>query len=143
MRLITRHVREDIMKKAMIALSAILVAAPVFAATTHATDDTVAAANANANTTNTIDASADFSNNLPFFGIPTPFPFATHFSVPEMKTAREPSIDITSERAHSVCRHLPQRHRPPSPAGARAGGIAGSTLQRAHTRQRPHHAPGA
>ena len=38
------------MKKAMIALSAILVAAPVFAATTHATDDTVAAANANANT---------------------------------------------------------------------------------------------
>ena len=41
------------------------------------------------------------------------------------------------------CRHLPQRHRPPSPAGARAGGIAGSTLQRAHTRQRPHHAPGA
>ncbi len=28
------------MKKAMIALSAILVAAPVFAATTHATDDT-------------------------------------------------------------------------------------------------------
>ena len=50
MRLITRHVREDIMKKAMIALSAILVAAPVFAATTHATDDTVAAANANANT---------------------------------------------------------------------------------------------
>lgn len=42
-----------------------------------------------------------------------------------------------------VCRHLPQRHRPPSPAGARAGGIAGSTLQRAHTRQRPHHAPGA
>ena len=33
------------MKKAMIALSAILVAAPVFAATTtHATDDTVAAA---------------------------------------------------------------------------------------------------
>ena len=38
------------MKKAMIALSAILVAAPVFAATTHATDDTVAAATANANT---------------------------------------------------------------------------------------------
>ncbi len=37
-------------EKAMIALSAILVAAPVFAATTHATDDTVAAANANANT---------------------------------------------------------------------------------------------
>ncbi len=43
----------------------------------------------------------------------------------------------------TVRRHLPQRHRPPSPAGARAGGIAGSTLQRAHTRQRPHHAPGA
>ena len=38
------------MKKAMIALSAILVAAPVFAATTHATDDTVAAANANPST---------------------------------------------------------------------------------------------
>ena len=40
------------MKKAMIALSAILVASPVFAATTtHATDDTVAAAHENANTT--------------------------------------------------------------------------------------------
>ncbi|MFV5928897.1 hypothetical protein ACLIKC_17740 [Klebsiella aerogenes] len=39
------------MKKAMIALSAILVAFPVFAATTtHATDDTVAAAHENANT---------------------------------------------------------------------------------------------
>lgn len=39
------------MKKAMIALSAILVAAPVFAATTtHATDDTVAAAHEGANT---------------------------------------------------------------------------------------------
>lgn len=39
------------MKKAMIALSAILVASPVFAATTtHATDDTVAAAHENANT---------------------------------------------------------------------------------------------
>ena len=31
-----KHVREEMMKKAMIALSAILVAAPVFAATTHA-----------------------------------------------------------------------------------------------------------
>ncbi|WP_434587028.1 hypothetical protein ACMYSP_06370 [Klebsiella sp. R390] len=38
------------MKKAMIALSAILVAAPVFAATTHATDDTVATAHEQANT---------------------------------------------------------------------------------------------
>ena len=39
------------MKEAMIALSAILVASPVFAATTtHATDDTVAAAHENANT---------------------------------------------------------------------------------------------
>jgi len=38
------------MKKAIIALSAILVAAPVFAATTHATDDTVAAAHEQANT---------------------------------------------------------------------------------------------
>ncbi|NPD48708.1 hypothetical protein HPS26_02100 [Klebsiella aerogenes] len=39
------------MKKAMIALSAILVASPVFAATTtHANDDTVAAAHENANT---------------------------------------------------------------------------------------------
>ncbi|HCR0362525.1 TPA: hypothetical protein OMS45_003865 [Klebsiella aerogenes] len=39
------------MKKAMIALSVILVASPVFAATTtHATDDTVAAAHENANT---------------------------------------------------------------------------------------------
>jgi len=39
------------MKKAMIALSAILVASPVFAVTTtHATDDTVAAAHENANT---------------------------------------------------------------------------------------------
>ena len=39
------------MKKAMIALSAILVASPVFAATTTpATDDTVAAAHENANT---------------------------------------------------------------------------------------------
>ena len=39
------------MKKAMIALSAILVASPVFAATTtHATDDTVAAGHENANT---------------------------------------------------------------------------------------------
>ncbi|HBQ1808508.1 TPA: hypothetical protein L7M31_002908 [Klebsiella aerogenes] len=39
------------MKKAMIALSAILVASPVFAATTtHTTDDTVAAAHENANT---------------------------------------------------------------------------------------------
>ncbi|MGG7908497.1 hypothetical protein PGN96_01430 [Klebsiella aerogenes] len=39
------------MKKEMIALSAILVASPVFAATTtHATDDTVAAAHENANT---------------------------------------------------------------------------------------------
>ncbi|WP_108429080.1 hypothetical protein [Klebsiella aerogenes] len=39
------------MKKAMIALSTILVASPVFAATTtHATDDTVAAAHENANT---------------------------------------------------------------------------------------------
>ncbi len=37
------------MKKTIIALSAILLASPVFAATTHATDDTVAAANANAN----------------------------------------------------------------------------------------------
>ena len=39
------------MKKAMIALSAILVAAPLFAVTTtHATDDTVAAAHEGANT---------------------------------------------------------------------------------------------
>ncbi|MFB5079010.1 hypothetical protein [Raoultella sp. C349492] len=40
------------MKKAMIALSAILVAAPVFAATTttHATDETVAVAHEGANT---------------------------------------------------------------------------------------------
>ena len=30
-----KHVREEMMKKAMIALSAILVAAPVFAATPH------------------------------------------------------------------------------------------------------------
>ena len=45
-----KHVREEMMKKAMIALSAILVAAPVFAATTHATDDTVAAAHDGANT---------------------------------------------------------------------------------------------
>ena len=45
-----KHVREEMMKKAMIALSAILVAAPVFAATTHATDDTVAAAHEQANT---------------------------------------------------------------------------------------------
>ncbi|MDY1038635.1 hypothetical protein GJV04_19100 [Enterobacteriaceae bacterium RIT714] len=39
------------MKKTMIALSAsaLLLASPVFAATTHATDDTVAAAKANAN----------------------------------------------------------------------------------------------
>ncbi len=37
------------MKKTIIALSAVLLAAPVFAATTHATDETVAAANANAN----------------------------------------------------------------------------------------------
>ena len=37
------------MKKTIIALSAVLLASPVFAATTHATDDTVAAANANAN----------------------------------------------------------------------------------------------
>ena len=38
------------MKKTMIALSALLLASPVFAATTHATDDTVAAAHENANT---------------------------------------------------------------------------------------------
>ncbi|QIU90123.1 hypothetical protein [Yokenella regensburgei] len=39
------------MKTTMIALSALLMASPVFAATTtHATDDTVAAANAGANT---------------------------------------------------------------------------------------------
>ena len=37
------------MKKTIIALSAVLLASPVFAASTHATDDTVAAANANAN----------------------------------------------------------------------------------------------
>jgi opacity protein-like surface antigen len=37
------------MKKTIIALSAVLLASPVFAATTHATDDTVAAAAANAN----------------------------------------------------------------------------------------------
>ena len=37
------------MKNTIIALSAVLLASPVFAATTHATDDTVAAANANAN----------------------------------------------------------------------------------------------
>ncbi|MDI3361699.1 hypothetical protein QQF21_13220 [Lelliottia sp. V89_10] len=37
------------MKKTIIALSALLLASPVFAATTHATDDTVAAAKANAN----------------------------------------------------------------------------------------------
>lgn len=37
------------MKKTIIALSAILLASPVLAATTHATDDTVAAAHANAN----------------------------------------------------------------------------------------------
>lgn len=30
-----------------------------------------------------------------------------------------------------VCRHVPQRHRPPSPAGARAGRVAG-----AHSRER-------
>jgi len=41
---------EDIMKKTMIALSALLLASPVFAATTHATDDTVAAAHEGANT---------------------------------------------------------------------------------------------
>ncbi|MBM3073318.1 hypothetical protein HV346_17155 [Enterobacter sp. RHBSTW-00994] len=38
------------MKTTMIALSALLLASPVFATTTHATDDTVAAANENANT---------------------------------------------------------------------------------------------
>lgn len=38
------------MKKTIIALSALLMAAPVFAATTHATDETVAEANKNANT---------------------------------------------------------------------------------------------
>lgn len=37
------------MKKTIIALSALLLATPVFAATTHATDDTVATANENAN----------------------------------------------------------------------------------------------
>ncbi len=38
------------MNKTTIALSALLLASPVFAATTHATDDTVAAAHENANT---------------------------------------------------------------------------------------------
>ena len=38
------------MKKTIIALSAVLLASPVFAATTHATDDTVATANAHAST---------------------------------------------------------------------------------------------
>lgn len=38
------------MKKTMIALSALLLASPVFAATTHATDNDVAAAHENANT---------------------------------------------------------------------------------------------
>ncbi|WP_067709605.1 MULTISPECIES: hypothetical protein [unclassified Erwinia] len=38
------------MKKTIIALSALLLASPVFAATTHATDDTVAAADQNADT---------------------------------------------------------------------------------------------
>ncbi|MDE9620905.1 hypothetical protein HV336_05700 [Citrobacter freundii] len=38
------------MKKTIIALSAILLASPVIAATTHATDNDVAAANENANT---------------------------------------------------------------------------------------------
>lgn len=38
------------MKTTTIALSALLLASPVFAATTHATDETVAAAQANANT---------------------------------------------------------------------------------------------
>lgn len=38
------------MKKTTIALSALLLASPVFAATTHATDETVAAAQENANT---------------------------------------------------------------------------------------------
>ncbi|MGO1310359.1 MAG: hypothetical protein ACTMIX_12290, partial [Kluyvera intermedia] len=38
------------MKTTIIALSALLLASPVFAATTHATDETVAAAQANANT---------------------------------------------------------------------------------------------
>lgn len=52
---VTRNIkhalREEKYEKAMIALSAILVASPVFAATTtHATDDTVAAAHENANT---------------------------------------------------------------------------------------------
>ncbi|KGQ13620.1 Curved DNA-binding protein [Beauveria bassiana D1-5] len=43
--------QQDIMKKTIIALSAILLAAPVFAATTtHATDETVAAAHEGANT---------------------------------------------------------------------------------------------
>lgn len=38
------------MKKTMMALSALLLASPVFAATTHATDETVAAAQAGADT---------------------------------------------------------------------------------------------
>ncbi|EPC5666461.1 hypothetical protein ACRZ34_004913, partial [Citrobacter koseri] len=38
------------MKKTMIALSALLLASPVFAATTHATDNDVAAAHESANT---------------------------------------------------------------------------------------------
>lgn len=38
------------MKKTIMALSALLLASPVFAATTHATDDTVAAAHEGANT---------------------------------------------------------------------------------------------
>lgn len=38
------------MKKTMMALSALLLASPVFAATTHATDDTVATAHEGANT---------------------------------------------------------------------------------------------
>ena len=38
------------MKKTLIALSALLLASPVFAATTHATDNDVAAAHENANT---------------------------------------------------------------------------------------------
>lgn len=41
---------EEVMKKTIIALSALLLASPVFAATTHATDDTVAAADQNADT---------------------------------------------------------------------------------------------
>jgi len=43
-------ISEGIMKKTIIALSALMLAAPVFAATTHATDETVAEAHKGADT---------------------------------------------------------------------------------------------